>query len=146
MRAALCALLLAGCAEHLTRTRPGWGSCRADGSAIICRGAEMALVECLAPRDDTCGALVLRYTDGERLFLYKPPGFDAARPQFSGGGAVDPEISSDGQLIWYRDGDVRGDEWHVFDTQSGVMQIRDAMGVSLLRENGSLPLWTKGAR
>ena len=140
------ALLLVSCAQHLTRARPGWRSCSATASAISCHGQEMAKIECYAPSDDACAALALVYTGGERDFLYRPPGFEREHPEFVGGGAVRPEVASDGGLIWYRNGDIRGDEWHVYDPQSGVEQIRDAMGVSMLRVNGSIPLWTGSAK
>ena len=136
----LSLFLLCGCAEHMTHVRSGWRNCRADPPAIVCSGTLVAVVECLAPRGDACGALAVHYAGGEQVFLHKPRGFDPAHPSFIGGGAVQPEISSDGGLIWFRDGDIRGDEWHVYDPQTGVVQLRDAMGVSLLRDNGSKPL------
>jgi len=40
------------------------------------RGKEMAKVECYRPEDESCGALAVHYADGERVFLFRPPGFE----------------------------------------------------------------------
>ena len=140
MKRAILALLLTACAVHMTAPRAGWNGCTTDGRAVSCRGKPMAQLECLAPSAHRCGALAIVYTGGERVFLYRPPGFDPAQPADTGGGAVQPQIASDANLIWFRDGDIRGDEWHVYDPQSGIMQVKDAMGVSLLRQAGSIPI------
>jgi hypothetical protein len=146
MKKILVALVLTSCAQHITAARAGWRACSASGSVISCHGKEMARIECIVPEGDACGALAVLYAGGERVYLYKPVGFDPEHPAFTGGGAVRPEVASDGGLIWFRDGDIRGDEWHVYDPQSGVEQIRDAMSVSMLRINGSIPLWTGSAK
>ena len=70
--------LIAGCtARRMTHFRSGWRSCQAaDPNVIQCGGKEMAKVECFQPADESCGALAVSYTDGERVFLWKPAGFE----------------------------------------------------------------------
>ena len=144
-KATMAAILIccAGCPVRMTHARRGWQSCKAEGNVISCNGREMARVQCLVPADDACGALEIVYAGGEGVFLYRPADFDPDHPAFTGGGALHPEMASDGGLIWFRNGDIRSDVWQVYDPQSGVFQERDGMGVALLRDRGSVPLWGK---
>jgi len=105
MKRFLLLMLMAGCAaERITHMRTGWGSCQAaDSNTIRCGGQDVAQVECFHPADEACGALAIRYADGERVFLFRPFGFEAGQDDSALESAVvRPELASDGSKIWYR--------------------------------------------
>src|SRR3981081_4493968 len=82
MKRFLLLMLVAGCAQRMTRMRSGWRSCQAaDPNAIRCGGTEVAQVECFHPGEEACGALAIRYADGERVFLFRPFGFEPGQDE-----------------------------------------------------------------
>jgi len=146
MRGFLLLVLAAGCsAQRMTHSRQGWGSCRAaDPNAIECGGRQMALVECYLPGDEACGALAVRYADGERVFLFRPAGFEPGREETLTPGAVlRPELASDGTMIWYKPAQPRTEQWTVYEPESGLTRKVDAFKIFQMRERDphSMPLW-----
>jgi hypothetical protein len=137
-------LAVAGCSStHLTQFRSGWRGCKAaDPNLIECRGKQVAQIECYHPADEACGALAVRYADGERVFLYRPPGFEP-------GGDVEsrsvlrPELSSDATMIWYKPPNIQKDTWAVFEPETGVYRTVDSFKIFQMRERDphSMPLW-----
>src|SRR3989442_14284313 len=111
----LLVVVLAACsATRLTHLRGGWRSCHAaDPNAVECGGKQVAQVECFQPGDEACGALAVRYADGERVFLSRPAGFEPGQEAPIGPPtAIRPELASDGSMIWFgrpqRRGEGRG--------------------------------------
>ncbi len=149
MRKWIWILLLAGCtATKLTHFRKGFNSCRAaDSNVIECDGKEMAKVECFRPGEEACGALAIKYADGERIFLVRPPGFDPNGPDAEAAleyrAALRPELSSDAQLIWYKPAIGHRDLWVTFEPQTGVTNEVDSFKIFQIREKDphSMPLW-----
>ena len=139
-------LLVAGCtATRMTHYRPGWSSCHAaDPNVIQCGGREMAKVECFTPGDETCGALAVAYADGERVFLWRPPGFEPGQEaSLEAGGVIRPELASDGSKIWFRPAEARRDSWTVYEPETGVTTQVDGFRIFQIREKDphSMPLW-----
>jgi hypothetical protein len=143
-----CALLaLVACvgARQVTRSRPGWKNCRAaDPNVIECGGKVMAHVECFEPGDETCGALAVRYADGERIFLYRPPGFEPGHgSEIDPVGVIRPELASNGRMIWFKVARAPGEDWTVFDAESGTARDVGPPRIFAIREKDphSMPLW-----
>ena len=140
-------LMLIGCAaQRMTHRRPGWSSCQAtDPNRIQCSGKEVAEVECFHPADEACGALAVHYADGERVFLFRPFGFEPGQDESSLDSAViRPELASDGSKIWYRAPTARGNNaWTVYEPETGITQEVDAYTIFRIRERDphSMPLW-----
>jgi hypothetical protein len=140
-------VLMAGCtAQRITHMRSGWNSCQAtDPNTIRCGGQDVAQVECFHPGDEACGALAIRYADGERVFLFRPFGFEAGQDDSTLESAViRPELASDGSKIWYRAPTPRGNAvWTVYEPQTGITQVVDSFQIFRIRERDphSLPLW-----
>lgn len=138
--------LVAGCTAHrLTQHRGGWNSCRAaDPNVIECGGKQMAQVECFHPADEACGALAIRYADGERVFLWRPPGFDPGKEApLDPGGVLRPELASNGSMIWFKPARSRSEYWTVFEPETGVSHQVTEHGIFNIREHDphSMPLW-----
>jgi hypothetical protein len=147
MKSWMVLVLATGCAAHkLTHFRNGWSSCRAaDQNVIQCGGKEMAKVECYRPEDESCGALAIHYADGERVFLFRPPGFEPGQEDALEPGAVlRPELGSDGGSIWFKPaaGTAHG-FWTVFEPQTGLWRQVDSFQIFQIREHDphSMPLW-----
>jgi hypothetical protein len=143
-------LLVAGCAANrITHYRGGWTSCHAvDPNLIECGGKQMAQVECFQPAAEGCGALAIVYADGERVFLFRPPGFEPGQEASLEPGAVfRPELSSDGNMIWYKPAYSRGGSWLVYEPQTGISREVDAFRIFQMRQRDphSLPLWLAAA-
>jgi len=140
-------LLLGGCAStRYTHYRSGWGSCQAaDPNVIQCGGKEMAKVECYQPGEEACGALAVHYADGERVFLWRPVGFEPGQEAtLKPGTVVRPELASDASAIWYHAPIAnRGESWTVFEPQTGIIHEVDAFKIFQIREKDphSVPLW-----
>jgi len=141
-------LLIAGCtASRVTHYRSGWGRCQAaDPNVIQCGGKQMAQVECFQPTDETCGALAVHYADGERVFLFRPEGFEPGNgneASLEAGGVIRPELASDGSMIWYKSAQNRGDSWTIFEPETGITRQVDAFRMFQIRERDphSMPLW-----
>jgi hypothetical protein len=144
----LLVVLVAGCtASRLTQYRSGWRSCRAaDPNLIECGGKQMAQVECFHPGEEACGALAIRYADGERVFLLRPPGFE---PTPDSEAALDdravlrPELASDASKIWYRAAGSGRDVWTIFEPETGITRQVDSFQIFQIREKDphSMPLW-----
>ena len=147
----LLALGAACSTPHVTRLRSGWNSCHpGDDNAITCNGEKVAQVECFRPGDEQCGALAVHYADGERVFLYRPEGFEPGHESDVGdAGVLRPEIASDASMIWYKLATSRSGDWQIFEPQTGVVRAVDAFRIFQIRERDphSLPLWVaKGAQ
>jgi len=108
------------------------GDCVATPAADAVRcGAQVAVeLLCFVPEGRTCRALAVRYTDGEVAWLYRPPAFDPAHPEFFRGPeekdtlrAFGPSVSWDGRLIWFgaRTLKDRG-VVHEYDVRSGELR------------------------
>ena len=141
-------LLLAGCtATKLTHFRKGFNSCHAtDANVIECDGKPMAQVECFHPGEEACGALAIRYSDGERIFLVRPPGFEPGPEREAAleyRAAIRPELASDAQLIWFKPAQVKRDVWVTYEPQTGVTNEVDNFKIFQIREKDphSMPLW-----
>jgi hypothetical protein len=141
-------LLLTGCAAHrITHFRGGWTSCHAaDPNMIRCGGKEVAQVECFHPAEEACGALAIRYADGERVFLFRPIGFEPgeeAEASLLPRAVLRPELASDGSMIWYKAAHARGDSWTIYESQTGISREVDAFQIFKIRERDphSMPLW-----
>jgi len=140
-------LMLVGCmAQRMTHRRSGWNSCQAaDPNRIQCGGSEVAQVECFHPADEACGALAIHYADGERVFLFRPFGFEPGQDESALGSVViRPELASDGSKIWYRAPTTRGSNaWTVYEPETGITQEVDAYTIFRIRERDphSMPLW-----
>ena len=147
LRGALLILLLAAaCAgQRITKERSGWKGCRAtDPNVIECSGKAMAQVECFHPGDETCGALAVHYTDGERVFLDRPPGFEPGHEaSIDPAGVIRPELSSNGRSIWFKPARSKSDNWFIFDPESGTQREVTSWGIFEIREKDphSMPLW-----
>lgn len=148
MKVWMLLLLAAGCAaQRITHYRGGWGSCRAaDPNVIECGGKQMAQVECFHPAEEACGALAIHYADGERVFLFRPPGFEPgeeAEAALEPRAVLRPELASDGSMIWYRPANSRSDVWTVFEPQTGIYRQVDSYRIFKIREQDphSMPLW-----
>jgi len=143
----ICALLLlAACSSHqITQSRSGWQACHAaDPNLIECGGKVMAQVECFQPGDETCGALAVHYTDGERVFLYRPAGFDPGKEAtLNPAGVLRPELASNGRTVWFKPAGSGSEYWTVFDVATGVERQVSARGIFEIREKDphSMPLW-----
>lgn len=148
-KAIIATMVLTACAaHHLTRSRSGWNRCSAADNVIRCGGRQVAEVECFGPADESCGALAVRYEGGERVFLYRPPGFDPEHPEFTGAGAVRPLLAPDASRLWFGDGDARYDIWRIYDPSAGIMQVVDAYTIFQLRNHNpdAVQLWKGGKR
>jgi hypothetical protein len=149
MKSWMVLVLATGCvASKLTHYRSGWSSCRAaDQNLIQCGGKQMAQVECYRPEDESCGALAIHYADGERVFLFRPPGFEPGQEDsLEPGGALRPELASNGSSIWFKPvvGGKAGDDWTVFEPQTGQWRKVGPFEMFQIRERDphSMPLWT----
>jgi len=140
----------AGCAANkLTHFRSGFGSCHAaDANVIECGGKQMAQVECYQPAEEACGALAIRYADGERIFLHRPAGWDekgtdANDTALDYRAVLRPELSSDAQYIWYKPSPGRRDMWVLYEPQTGVRREVDGFQIFEIRQRDphSMPLW-----
>jgi hypothetical protein len=101
-------------------------------------------VECFQPADESCGALAVSYTDGERVFLWRPAGFEPGQEaSLEPGGVIRPELSSDGSRIWFRPAQGQRDRWTIYEPQTGVTTEVDAFRIFQIRERDphSMPLW-----
>ena len=137
---------IACASPRLTGFRSGWGSCRAaDPNVIECSGKQVAQVECFHPGDESCGALAVHYADGERVFLYRPPGFEPGK-ELDTHTVLRPELASDATMIWYKAPNTR-DSWAVFETQTGFYRQVDSFQIFQIREKDphSMPLWVVDA-
>jgi len=146
----LLVLVLAACsATRLTHLRGGWRSCHAaDPNVVECGGKQVAQVECFQPGDEACGALAVRYADGERVFISRPAGFEPGQEEPIGSPtAIRPELASDGSMIWFRRPQRRGEYWTVFELDTGITREVDAMQIFKIRERDphSMPLWVAQA-
>lgn len=146
MRWLLFLTLVAGCtASRVTHYRSGWRSCQAaDPNVIQCSGKPVARVECFHPSDETCGALAVSYADGERVFLFRPAGFEPGQEtSLDAGGVIRPELSSDGSMIWFKSAQSRGDSWTIYEPETGITREVDAFRIFQIRERDphSMPLW-----
>ncbi len=147
MKSWMLLVLATGCvAGKVTHYRSGWSSCRAaDPNLILCGGKEMARVECYRPEDESCGALAIHYADGERVFLFRPPGFEPGQEDsLEPGGVLRPELASDGKSIWFKKMvDKGGDYWTVVEPQTGQWRRVGAFEIFQIRERDphSMPLW-----
>lgn len=144
-------LLLAGCtANRMTHYRSGWGSCHAmDPNIIQCGNTQVARVECFNPGDESCGALAVNYADGERVFLWRPAGFEPGQEaSLEPGGVIRPELASDGSRIWFRPAHARRDVWTVYEPQTGITSEVDSFRMFRIREKDphSMPLWIPAAK
>jgi hypothetical protein len=142
----LLVLLLAACtATRLTHARGGWSSCRAvDPNVVQCGGQQVARVECFQPGDEVCGALAVRYADGERVFLARPPGFEPGQEApIASATAIRPELASDGSMIWFKPSLRRGEYWTIFEPETGLKREVDGFQIFRIREQDphSMPLW-----
>ena len=146
----LILLFGAACAApRITHFRSEMGSCRAvDPNLIECGGRQMAQVECFQPGEEACGALAVKYADGERVFLSRPPGWDpTSQIPLEPNAVLRPEMSGDGSLIWFRNAGGRSDRWQVYEPNTGYMKDVDGFRIFQIREKErtSLPLWTAAA-
>lgn len=144
-------VLLAACgANRLTHSRNNLRECwAADPNLIACAGKRMAAVECFAPGEEACGALAVHYADGERVFLWRPAGFEPGKEALLHQGAVlRPELASDGQMIWFKPANSRDDFWTVFEPRTGIARQVDSATIFKMRENDphSMPLWVTTAQ
>jgi hypothetical protein len=133
--ALLCA---AGCMKRMTRFRSEFKNCVAgDGGAIVCGGRPAAQVECFQPRSNSCRAMAVRYADGERVWIFQPMGFDPDDPEASAQEdspvILQPEMSRDASLIWYRRSNGYKGVWETYDPLTGVFDEVDTMGLMRLR-------------
>jgi hypothetical protein len=88
--------------------------------------------------------LAIHYADGERVFLFRPPGFEPGQEDSLEPGAVlRPELASDGKTIWFKQVGKIGDYWTVFEPQTGDWRQVDAYQIFHIRELDphSMPLW-----
>jgi hypothetical protein len=138
----ICGLVLfaAGCLMRRTKFRGGLKDCSsAGGGAIVCGGKPAAQVECFQPRSESCRALALRYADGERVWLFQPPGFDPDNPQASSEEDVpvvlQPEMARDASVIWYHRSNGRSGTWETFEPLTGIFNEVDTMKVMQLRQH-----------
>jgi len=139
-------LLVAACsATRLTHRREGWSSCRAaDPNVVQCGGIQVAQVECFQPGDEACGALAVRYADGERVFLARPAGFEPGQEaSIASPTVIRPELASDGSMIWFKPAQRRDEYWTIFEPQTGVKREVDGYQIFRIRERDphSMPLW-----
>ena len=144
-------LLMTACAANrLTHARDNLRSCwAADPNLIACAGKRMASIECFAPGDEACGALAVHYADGERVFLWRPVGFEPGNDALLKHGAVlRPELASDGQKIWFKPANTRDEFWTVFEPRTGIARQVDSYTIFKIRENDphSMPLWVNTAQ
>jgi hypothetical protein len=142
----LLLVLLAACLRsRITRAREGWTGCRAaDPNLIQCGGKTMAQVECFQPGDEACGALAVHYADGERVFLWRPAGFEPGKEaSLDPHGVIRPELSSNGRMIWFRPARSKSDNWTVFEPETGMARQVTDWGIFEMREKDphSMPLW-----
>src|SRR4051812_27344785 len=148
-----CLLLCAaGCVRRATRFRSGFRDCTsAGGGAILCGGKPAAQVECFQPRSNSCRALAVRYTDGERVWLYQPMGFDPDQPEASAANAEDdivvvqPEMARDASLIWFRRSDGPRGYWQTYEPLTGIFDEVDTMKILSLRRrsyDAPIQLWS----
>lgn len=146
MRWSLFLLLGALCASpRVSHYRSGMASCRAaDPNIIECGGKQMAQVECFHPGDESCGALAIKYADGERVFLSRPPGWEPeSQVNIESNGVVRPEMAGDGSLIWFRNADSRNESWQVYEPNTGIIREVDNFRIFQIRERdrSTVPLW-----
>lgn len=146
MRLSLFLLLGAICTTpRVSHFRAGMGSCRAaDANVIECGGKPVAQVECFQPGDEACGALAVKYADGERVFLSRPAGWDpASQIALSSNAVLRPEMASDASMIWFKNAATSGDAWQVYEPNTGILREVDAFRIFQIRERdrGSVPLW-----
>jgi hypothetical protein len=152
MKRLLLVLAIAGCAsKRISHHRSGWGSsCQAaDPNLIQCGGKLVAKVECFQPSDESCGALAVNYTDGERVFLWRPAGFEPGQEaSLPTGGAIRPELGSDGRLIWFKGAQSGREIWTVYEPETGILREVDESGIFRIREHDphSMPLWAVTAK
>jgi hypothetical protein len=151
MRRLLPLLLLCACtAQRLTHNRDDLKSCLAtDPNLISCGGRRAATVECFAPGEEACGALAVRYADGERVFLWRPAGFEPGdESSLKPGAVLRPELASDAQKIWFKPANRRDEFWTVYETRTGITRQVDAYTIFKIRENDphSMPLWVVTAQ
>jgi hypothetical protein len=143
-------VLLAACTHRLTHTRNNLRECwAADPNLIACAGKRVATVECFAPGEEACGALAVHYADGERVFLWRPPGFEPGNEaSLTRGAVLRPELASDGQMIWFKLASTRDEFWTVFEPRSGTTRQVDSYTIFKIRENDphSMPLWVVNAQ
>jgi len=142
----LLLVLVAACTHtRVTHAREGWKGCRAaDPNLIQCGGKTVATVECFQPGDEACGALAIHYTDGERVFLWRPPGFEPGKEaSLDPYGVLRPELSSNGRMIWFKPARGGGTNWTVFEPETGVARQVTDWGIFEMREKDphSMPLW-----
>ena len=147
----LPALLLTACmANRLTHSRDNFRSCwAADPNVIACGGKRVATVECFAPGEEACGALAVHYADGERVFLWRPPGFEPGQEaSLTPGAVLRPELASDAQMIWFKPANTRDEFWTVFEPRTGLTRQVDSYTIFKIRENDphSMPLWVVSAQ
>jgi hypothetical protein len=129
-------LLLAACARAQPAGRAEFHDCSAAGGAdIVCGGKPVAHIECFLPRSDSCRALAVRYSGGERIFLYRPSGFDPDAPEASPaeeiGAVLQPEMARDGSLIWFKP--IGSEMWATYEPATGATGSADAEKVLKLR-------------
>jgi hypothetical protein len=144
-------VLLAAClAKRLTHARDNLRSCTAaDPNLIACGGKRMASVECFAPGEEACGALAVHYADGERVFLWRPAGFEPGdEASLQQGAVLRPELASDGQMIWFKPANKHDEFWTVYEPRTGLTRQVDAYTIFRIRENDphSMPLWVVTAQ
>jgi hypothetical protein len=147
-------ILLTACtASRLTHSRDSLRGCwAADPNLIACGGKRVAVVECFAPGDEACGALAVHYTDGERVFLWRPPGFEPGQPSAEAslrhGAVLRPELASDAQMIWFRPANAGNEFWTVYEPRTGITRQVDSYTIFKIRENDphSMPLWVNTAQ
>jgi hypothetical protein len=144
-------LLLAACTAHrLTHARDNVRGCvAADPNLIACGGKRVATVECFAPGEEACGALAVHYADGERVFLWRPAGFEPGEEaSLTPGAVLRPELASDAQMIWFKPANARDEFWTVYETRTGITRRVDGYTIFKIRENDphSMPLWVVTAQ
>jgi hypothetical protein len=143
-------LLLTACSAHrLTHERDLSGCWAADPNLIACGGKRVATVECFAPGEEACGALAVHYADGERVFLWRPPGFEPGNEaSLTRGAVLRPELASDAQTIWFKPAANGNEFWTVYDTRTGISRQVDSYTIFKIRENDphSMPLWVVSAQ
>ncbi len=147
MKRFVLVLLGAACAApRVTHYRGGMNSCHAaDANVIECGGRAMAQVECFEPSDEACGALAVRYADGERVFLSRPAGWTPeSQTALDADTVLRPEMASDGSMIWFRNAGAGQDVWQIYETDTGILRHADSFQIFQIRQRdrSSVQLWT----
>jgi hypothetical protein len=127
--------------KRITRFRKNFRDCTVAGDgAISCGGNPAAQVECFQPRSNSCRALALKYADGERVWLYEPMKFDPDNPQAEANEddpvVLQPEITRDASMIWFRRSNSYPGTWETYEPLTGVFNEVETRTILGLRSRG----------